>query len=116
MDRKRLRVLFRGAHAMAKCNRPFSDYEWLVCLDIAKGLEVRSTYRTAKACKEFNDHIARVTQDNVLAEIELSVFRLNDGWNNRCGNNRVYSSALQKNGVVTMKFFRLAETEGTSGD
>lgn len=52
-DRKRMALLMRNAHAIAKQNRPFTDYVWLTKLDAAKGLEIGSTYLNEKAAMDF---------------------------------------------------------------
>ena len=49
----KLDKLFRNAHAIAKNNRPFSDYVWMATLDERKGLFLGETYRNERACKEF---------------------------------------------------------------
>ena len=52
--------LFRNAHAIAKNNRPFSDYVWMATLDERKGLFLGETYRNENACKEFIHSIANM--------------------------------------------------------
>jgi hypothetical protein len=45
--RTRMTTLFRNAHAIARMNRPYTDYVWLCHLDATKGnldLGVSSTY------------------------------------------------------------------------
>ena len=44
----KLDKLFRNAHAIAKNNRPFSDYVWMATLDERKGLFLWETYRNEK--------------------------------------------------------------------
>ena len=57
----KLDKLFRNAHAIAKNNRPFSDYVWMatVKLDERKGQFLGETCRNEKACKEFIHSIAK---------------------------------------------------------
>ena len=50
----KLDKLFRNAHAIAKNNRPFSDYVWMATL----------------ACKEFIHSIANMEKDKVTAEMK----------------------------------------------
>jgi hypothetical protein len=38
----RLAFLFRNAHAIAKQNRPLTDYKWLCQVDKSKGLDKQS--------------------------------------------------------------------------
>lgn len=61
-DRTRLGYLIRNAHAIAKQNRPLSDYTWLSILDKAKGADMGQTYLNDKAGLNF------IT---VMAEIEM---------------------------------------------
>ena len=42
----RLAYLFRNAHAIAKQNRPLTDYKWLCHIDKSKGLDIGNTYQT----------------------------------------------------------------------
>ena len=70
----KLDKLFRNAHAIAKNNRPFSDYVWMatVKLDERKGQFLGETYRNEKACKEFIHSIANkmMEKDKVTAEMK----------------------------------------------
>ena len=52
-QRTKLLSLFRNAHAIAKQNRPLTDFIWLGQLDIAKGSESGTTYLNAHKAKEF---------------------------------------------------------------
>lgn len=56
----RLTYLFRNAHAVAKQNRPLSDYKWLCDIDRAKGLDLGQTYLTEHAVRSFVQSIAKV--------------------------------------------------------
>ena len=60
-----LPYLVRNAHAVAKQNRPLTDYVWLVKLDKTKGLEVGKTYHNKKACLDFIEAIADTTRDSI---------------------------------------------------
>ena len=42
----RLAYLFRNVHAIAKQNRPITDYKWLCQVDKSKGLDIGNTYQT----------------------------------------------------------------------
>ena len=66
----KLDKLFRNAHAIAKNNRPFSDYVWMATLDERKGLFLGETYWSEKACKEFIHSIANMEKDKVTAEMK----------------------------------------------
>ena len=43
-ERKHLPVLFTNAFAIMKSGRPFTDFQFLMKLDKAKGVEVSNTY------------------------------------------------------------------------
>jgi len=64
-DRIRLGYLVRNAHAIAKQNRPLSDYTWLSTLDKAKGVELGQTYLNPKAGLNF----IRAISETQLTEI-----------------------------------------------
>ena len=70
----KLDTLFRNAHAIAKNNRPFSNYVWMATLDERKGLFLGETYRNEKACKEFIHSIANMEKDKVTAEMKYVKF------------------------------------------
>ena len=47
-ERKHLPVLFTNAFTIIKSGRPFTDFEFLIKLDKAKGVEVSNTYLNRK--------------------------------------------------------------------
>ena len=49
----RLAYLFRNVHAIAKQNRPLTDYKWLCQVDKYKGLDIGNTYQTEHAARDF---------------------------------------------------------------
>ena len=55
----RLAYLFRNAHAIAKQNRPLTDYKWLCQVDKSKGLDIGNTYQTEHAARDFIGCIAK---------------------------------------------------------
>lgn len=57
-ERHRLAFLFRNVHAVAKNNRPLSDYTWLCHIDQAKGLDIGQSYLNQKAALVFLSSIA----------------------------------------------------------
>ena len=57
-ERKHLTVLFTNAFAIMKSGRPFTDFEFLIKLDKAKGVEVGNTYLNRKQGFEFGLAIA----------------------------------------------------------
>jgi hypothetical protein len=46
----RLAYLFRNAHAIAKQNRPLTDYKWLCHIDKSKGLDIGNTCVVQLTC------------------------------------------------------------------
>lgn len=71
---KRLEILFRTCHALAKHGRPFSDFKWMCELDGKKGLEIGQTYINDKKCREFTDVIAEIERQKLEKEISESKF------------------------------------------
>ncbi|XP_033726657.1 zinc finger protein 862-like [Pecten maximus] len=59
-QRNQMTHLFRNAHAVLKQNKPLSDFVWHCDLDQAKGLDIGTTYRNAKAVLTFARSIANV--------------------------------------------------------
>ena len=55
---EKLRIKFRSVHALAKHDRPFTDYIWQCEMDELKGVNVRQDYRSDKAAADFAHHIA----------------------------------------------------------
>ena len=52
--------LFRTAHAIAKKERPFTDYVWKCDLDEIKGIDIGKTYCNHTQTRCFVGHIATV--------------------------------------------------------
>ena len=71
---KRLGNLFLNVHAIAKNNRPFSDYLWMVELDRAKGIDVGTTYLNEEYAKIFCKFISLDILDGLIEEIERAKF------------------------------------------
>ena len=66
----KLEKLFRMCHAMAKHNRPFSNFVWQCQLNKAKGLDVAVTYINDKSARSFTQVIAETERANMKREIE----------------------------------------------
>ena len=49
-----LEKLFKSCHALAKKNRPYSDYTWMAQLDISKGIDLGKTLLKWRICQEFH--------------------------------------------------------------
>ena len=77
----KLEKLFRTCHAMAKHNRPFSDFVWQYQLDKAKRLDVGATYINDKSARSFTQVIAETEHANMKRVIERNKFAsiLSDG-------------------------------------
>ena len=73
-DRNRMSLLFRNAHAVAKQNRPLTDFEWLCKLDRAKGLDTGKTYLNACACLQFVAAIADCTRKDMHTILNMAPF------------------------------------------
>ena len=58
---EKLRIKFRSLNALAKHNRPFTDYVWQYELDELKGINVEQDYRSDKPVADFAHHIVRLT-------------------------------------------------------
>ena len=65
----RLKHLFRNAHAIAKFNRPFSDFTWMADLDERKGIVIGDTYRNDKACRAFIAAISSVELHRIKEDL-----------------------------------------------
>lgn len=61
----KLVLKFRTVHALAKHDRPFTDYTWQCSLDELKGLKVGTDYRSDKAAADFAHHIAEVSTNQL---------------------------------------------------
>lgn len=72
--RKHLPVLFTNAYAVMKSGRPFNDFEFLIKLDKAKGVEVGNTYLNRKQGLEFGVAIADLLRDKLANDFKTSLF------------------------------------------
>ena len=54
---KQLENLFHTAHALAKKERPFTDFVWQCDLDEVKGVDVGTSYRNDHQAKTFTEFI-----------------------------------------------------------
>ena len=62
---QRLTFLIQNAHAIAKKARPFTDFQYLSELDIAKGLDIGAQYLNRSKCKEFVTSISNVERQKI---------------------------------------------------
>lgn len=70
----KLVVLFRNCHAIAKMNRPLSDFKWLCQLNDAKGIQLLDSYRNRPKAVEFLNSIAAVTFDELKDKLSRCNF------------------------------------------
>ena len=67
---RKLRLLFRNAHAFAKHKKSISDYNWLCDLDEAKGLTLGKTDCNINACTTFIKYITTTAKDQIADKIK----------------------------------------------
>jgi hypothetical protein len=115
-DRHRLCNLFRNAHAVAKKNRPISDYTWLNDVDRSKGLEVGNTYLNAKAAINFINSIAEVETKKTVKIINSANFFsfIMDGSTDISGDEQesIYVRCASR-GKVTERFLHIGSPPST---
>lgn len=70
----KLKKLFKTCHALAKHNRPFSDYQWQCQLDGAKGVNIGKTYGNCDSAKQFTKAIAQVERKSLASAINTAKF------------------------------------------
>lgn len=71
---EKLGKLFRTAHALAKHNRPFTDFVWQCELDEAKGINIGPSYRSHVKCKEFTMAIGEIERKKIEKRIQEAKF------------------------------------------
>lgn len=57
---QRLMKLFRTAHPLAVCEKPFTDFAGLITLQNANSADLGTSYKNDKAAQKFISHIAGV--------------------------------------------------------
>lgn len=116
VDKNRLCNLFRNAHAIAKKNRPLSDYVWLCEVDKAKGLEIGQTYINEKAPLKFIQSIAEVETAKTATILKQSNFFsfIMDGSTDISGDEQesVYIQCSHR-GKVTERFLHIGSPPST---
>ena len=71
--RKHLPVLFTNAFAVMKSGRPFTDFEFLIKLDKANGVEVGNTYLNRKPGLELGLTIADLLWNNLAKDFKTAL-------------------------------------------
>ena len=74
LQRTHLKSLFINIFGILKHGKSFSDYEYLIDLDKAKGLDIGNTYHTRMAGLEFARAIDRVFMDEFKCEFNKANF------------------------------------------
>jgi hypothetical protein len=119
VDRKRLSILIRSAHAVAKQNRPITDYQWLCKLDKCKGLAVGETYQNNKACLKFIETIAVTVQESTINLCDHAKFIsfMMDGTTDISGDEQetIYIRTAQQGQVFT-RFLAIGSPKSTCSD
>ena len=72
--RKHLPILITNAFTIMKSGRPFTDFEFLIKLDKAKGVEVNNAYLNRKQGLEFGLAIADLLQSNLAKDFKTALF------------------------------------------
>ena len=113
--RKELGFLVRNAHAVAKQNRPLSDYTWLNALDKAKGVEIGDTYLSEKAGFGFIKTIAQIEQQRLLSMCTSGFFSIiMDGSTDISGHEQeTLYVRLCVDGNPTLKFMSIGSPSST---
>ncbi|XP_052222662.1 zinc finger protein 862-like isoform X2 [Dreissena polymorpha] len=116
-ERNKLCYLFRNVHAIAKNNRPISDYKWLCELDIAKQIEIGSTYINDHAAVNFIHHIAKVELSHTEKQCKAVPFLsfLMDGTTDISGSEQeTLYLRYSKTGNVTERFLNTSSPKSTT--
>ena len=72
-ERNHLPVLFTNAFAVMKSGRPFTDFEFLIKLDKANGVEVGNTYLNRKQGLELGLAIADLLRNNLAKDFKTAL-------------------------------------------
>ena len=73
-ERKHLPALCTNAFTIMNSGRPFTDFEFLIKLDKAKGVEVGNTYLNRKQGLEFGLAIADLLRNNLAKDFKTALF------------------------------------------
>ena len=110
---------FRTAHAVAKKDKSFKDYEWMCDLDQRKGLDIGARYSGEKKCREFIGFIADWQRDKSLQLWLKSPFMsfCMDGSQDFMGEEMetIYIRTAYK-GVISDTFMKIGSPDSTSSN
>ena len=118
-ERHRLCFLFKNAHAIAKHNRPISDYKWLCEVDVAKGIDIGSTYLNDTAALSFIHSIANCQKretEELLDKVPFFSFIM-DGTTDISGSEQetIYLR-IATNGDVQERFLNISSPKSTTSE
>ena len=71
---KHLTILFTNTFPIMMFGRPFTDFEFLIKLDKAKGVEVSNTYLNRKQGLQFGLAIADLLRNNLAKDFKTDLF------------------------------------------
>lgn len=115
-ERHKLAFLFRNAHAIAKNNRPLSDYTWLCEIDKAKGIEIGQTYLNSKAALDFLSSIAGAEHEEtrkIMCDTKFFSFMM-DGSTDISGDEQeVLYLRTSFKGQINERFLKIGTPEST---
>lgn len=70
----RMAKMFKNAHAVARHNRPYTDFVWICKLDKAKGVDIGSKYLNEKEAAIFIHYIAEAERKKISRKFESARF------------------------------------------
>ncbi|XP_060565330.1 uncharacterized protein LOC132724477 [Ruditapes philippinarum] len=118
-ERHKVVYLFRNAHAVAKQNRPISDYKWLCEVDQAKKLDIGNTYVNDKAAVDFISCIAQCEKEKTVQILNDSSFFsfMMDGTTDISGDEQeaIYVRTSSQ-GAVTERFLNIGSPRSTKSE
>ena len=112
--KEKLSKLFKTCHALAICNRPFTDYNWLCQLDEAKGVKIGKTYRNSESAKKFTKATAQVERKSLASAVKTAKFVsvLSDGsTNSALCEQKMFFLRYIEDGMPVVKFAASVQVE-----
>ena len=106
----RMAYLFRNEHAVAKQNKPLTDYKWLCDVDGAKGLDVGDTYMNEKAALSFLNCISETEKKKtaeILKQAKFFSFLMDGSTDISSDEQEVIYVRVAEKGRVTERFLAI---------